>query len=135
MSSNAVANDPILCSCVICQSPKVRRERDEAREKLAKANAIILEQGSIADRAMAATSGEVDDFALSFPIVRAVSDLRLRAETAEAQIARLREALRTISDYASWQTDDDADPEDRSPEDMVAHINGLIRRACREALK
>jgi len=44
------------------------------------------------------------------------------------------ETLEQIADLASWHCDLDADPNDESPEDMVAHVNGLIVRLCREAI-
>lgn len=47
---------------------------------------------------------------------------------------RLRAVLETISELAAWHADDEADPANPSPEDQVAHINGLIRRACADAL-
>lgn len=50
------------------------------------------------------------------------------------EVERLRAVLESVADLASWHSDDEADPENQSPEDMVAHINGLIRMACKHAL-
>ena len=42
--------------------------------------------------------------------------------------------LREIKDLASWHYDPDADSLNTSPEDNVAHINGLIVKLCNEGL-
>ena len=47
---------------------------------------------------------------------------------------RLREALGKIYNLAGWQADDEADETDTNPEDMAAHINGLIRQVVTSAL-
>ena len=44
--------------------------------------------------------------------------------------AILGAALREVYELAAWQADDDADPGNTSPDDNVAHTNGLIRQAC-----
>jgi len=44
------------------------------------------------------------------------------------------DALVEISRLAEWHTDDDAKDDDVSPEDMTAHVNGLIRRQCQRGL-
>jgi len=44
------------------------------------------------------------------------------------------ETLEQIADLAAWHCDLDADPNDESPEDMVAHVNGLIVKLCCEAI-
>jgi len=46
-----------------------------------------------------------------------------------------RDTLEQIADLAAWHCDLDADANDESPEDMVAHVNGLIVRLCREAIE
>jgi hypothetical protein len=53
----------------------------------------------------------------------------------EGVVGRYRAALSEVYDMASWHTDDDADPEDTSPDDALAHTNGVIRRRIREALE
>ena len=50
-------------------------------------------------------------------------------------MARLRAALREIIGLASLHMDPDADPDDTSPEDMIAHVNGLIVKMATEALQ
>lgn len=37
-------------------------------------------------------------------------------------------SLAECIDLLGWHSDDDADEENQSPEDQVAHINGLVRR-------
>ena len=36
------------------------------------------------------------------------------------------EAIQSIRELASWHFDPDADPDNESPDDNAAHINGLI---------
>lgn len=50
-------------------------------------------------------------------------------------LTHCREALKRIQDLASWHYDEDADAEDQSPEDMAAHVNGLIVRLCGKELE
>jgi len=45
---------------------------------------------------------------------------------------KMLEALRDIEDLAAWHYDPEADPLDTSPEDKVAHVNGLIVQICKE---
>ena len=61
---------------------------------------------------------------------------RCECETNEccANLMRYRDALDAVADLAGWHTDDEADKDDTSPDDMVAHVNGLIRRRCKAAL-
>lgn len=49
-------------------------------------------------------------------------------------VIRCQEALDEISELAAWQSDDDAREDDTRPTDVVAHVNGLIRKRCRDAL-
>lgn len=51
-----------------------------------------------------------------------------------SQVKRMRKALKEIRDLARWHADIDADPEDQSPEDAVAHVNGLIMQICSRAI-
>ena len=55
---------------------------------------------------------------------------RLRQEN-----AALRESLLEIQELVSWHCDTDADPNDDSPEDMGAHVNGLVWQICEKWLK
>ena len=50
------------------------------------------------------------------------------------EMGEFRAALGLIYDWAGWHTDDEAEIEDESPEDMTAHINGLIRQVCVQVL-
>ena len=61
---------------------------------------------------------------------------RCECETNEccANLMRYRDALDAVADLASWHTDDEADSDDTSPDDMVAHVNGLVRQRCKAAL-
>ena len=52
----------------------------------------------------------------------------------DVEIERLRDALGFVLEAASWHFDGEADSENESPEDMTAHINGLIVKRVREAL-
>ena len=47
---------------------------------------------------------------------------------------RLKEAVEYALHFASGHYDEDAQEDDPSPDDMTAHINGLIVRKCRETL-
>ena len=38
--------------------------------------------------------------------------------------------VQSIRELASWHFDPDADPDNTSPDDNAAHINGLIVKAC-----
>lgn len=51
-----------------------------------------------------------------------------------ANLMRYRDALEAVADLAGWYSDDEADENDASPDDMVAHVNGLIRKLCKAAL-
>ena len=44
-------------------------------------------------------------------------------------------ALDEIRDLASWHYDPEANEDDLSPADMVAHVNGLIVRKCNDATR
>jgi len=48
---------------------------------------------------------------------------------------RMQAALERIRELASWHYDPAVDESDTSPDDQVAHVNGLIVRACVEALE
>lgn len=47
----------------------------------------------------------------------------------------IKERVQSIYELAGWQSDDSADPSNQSPEDNVAHINGLIRQECLKILR
>mgnify|MGYP001576208049 CR=1 FL=1 len=47
---------------------------------------------------------------------------------------RVRELVTEIRDLAAWHCDETADPNDLSPGDAVAHVNGLIVQICQEIL-
>ena len=63
---------------------------------------------------------------------RAYAAAQVSAE--RARRVELEAALREVHDRASWHTDDDADASNESPDDMIAHTNGLIRRICAKVL-
>jgi len=46
-----------------------------------------------------------------------------------------REAMREAMELLAWHADDEADPENLTPEDMTAHINGCVRAILRRALE
>tara|TARA_R110000868_G_scaffold277390_1_gene537179 strand:+ start:562 stop:831 length:270 start_codon:yes stop_codon:yes gene_type:complete len=57
--------------------------------------------------------------------------MRDLARKLERQRDRLAEALRDVCEMAKWQYDEDADENNTSPDDMTAHINGLIvKKIC-----
>lgn len=47
---------------------------------------------------------------------------------------RLKEAVEYALHFASGHYDEDAQEDDPSPDDMTAHLNGLIVKKCRQAL-
>ena len=47
---------------------------------------------------------------------------------------RLQEAVEYALHFASGHYDEDAQEDDPSPDDMTAHLNGLIVRKCQETL-
>lgn len=49
----------------------------------------------------------------------------LLAET-DAMLVTLKE----IQELVSWHMDAEAQPEDESPDDMTAHVNGLVWQLC-----
>lgn len=79
-------------------------------------------------------------FSILSPLQSGTEDV-VRLDAALAAVAAERErcealeaALRAVHDYAGWHTDDDADEDNDSPDDMAAHLNGLIRKTCAKAL-
>ena len=50
-----------------------------------------------------------------------------------ARVEALENVLVEISGLAAWHFDPDADPENESPEDQTAHVNGLIISAIEKA--
>ena len=42
----------------------------------------------------------------------------------------LRATLEDVRELAGWHTDDETDENNNSPDDMTAHINGIIRKKC-----
>lgn len=50
------------------------------------------------------------------------------------QNKRLKEAVEYALHFASGHYDEDAQEDDPSPDDMTAHLNGLIVKKCRQAL-
>lgn len=57
-----------------------------------------------------------------------------RIEELEAQVERMTSALRDIQCRSAWHCDEKADVEDTSPDDMVAHTNGIIFQICKKEL-
>ena len=53
-------------------------------------------------------------------------------DDARADVERLRAALEEIKALVSWHVDTEADPSNQSPEDMTAHINGLVWQLCQQ---
>lgn len=62
-----------------------------------------------------------------------VHKINARVETAEMEVTRLRAELEEIKALVSWHMDTEADPSNESPEDMTAHINGLVWQLCQQA--
>lgn len=54
---------------------------------------------------------------------------RLKAEN-----DKLKEVCAEIQQIVSWHYDPEADPGDRSPKDMTAHVNGLVYKLCESVL-
>ena len=59
----------------------------------------------------------------------------LRWRERNEEIKNLKDALFNIFELAGWHTDDTAEPGNQSPEDMTAHVNGLIRHIVTETIK
>ena len=53
----------------------------------------------------------------------------------EYRFERMRAALERIRELASWHCDLAVNESDTSPDDQVAHINGLIVRKCIQAFE
>lgn len=49
-----------------------------------------------------------------------------------ASVDAMLATLATIQELVSWHIDTEADPSNQSPEDMTAHINGLVWQLCRQ---
>jgi len=49
--------------------------------------------------------------------------------------AQYKSLLKEIQDLVSWHCDFDAEEYDESPEDMVAHVNGIIYQKIERVLK
>jgi len=69
--------------------------------------------------------------------VLADSEFALEAVIADSKAEREKdhEAMQEVYDMLGWHTNDDADENDTSPLDAVAHDNGLMRRKLRERLE
>ena len=50
------------------------------------------------------------------------------------QYQQMQHALQNIRELASWHYDESADETDMSPDDMTAHVNGLIIQECDRGL-
>ena len=61
-----------------------------------------------------------------------LTDALASAKAAKRQNIYLRLLLATIADLVSWHMDTEADPENESPEDMTAHVNGLVWQLCQD---
>lgn len=66
---------------------------------------------------------------------RTAQGLSFEAIAPESAARMLAAALREVHELAGWYADDEADAEDESPDDMVAHVNGLIRQICAKAIR
>lgn len=61
------------------------------------------------------------------------SNLVSLATTLNEREKALTTALEEIKALVSWHVDTEADPSNQSPEDMAAHINGLVWQLCQQA--
>lgn len=77
--------------------------------------------------------GNAEDF-LSINSYINTSEIEQLKYSYERENLNLLITLQEIKDLASWHYDPDADPNNTSPEDNVAHINGLIVKLCEEGL-
>jgi hypothetical protein len=55
-----------------------------------------------------------------------IEDMLARLKVVEAEVTQLRGAMDEIAALVSWHIDTEANPLNTSPEDMTAHINGLV---------
>jgi len=64
------------------------------------------------------------------------ADADMIAEELNAKrVEKHLEILQQIEQLALWHCDEEADESDEHPEDMTAHINGLIVQLCRRPLE
>ena len=99
--------------------------------------------------------GHADEWIEGVTLYEGAQGWRVACATLAAEVRRLRgaleqandnaerferewylrgDALEAVADLAGWHTDDEADQDDTSPDDMVAHTNGLIRQLCKAVL-
>ena len=50
----------------------------------------------------------------------------------ENEVERTRLLLAAIAELVSWHMDTEADPDNESPKDQVAHVNGLVWQLCQD---
>ncbi len=70
-----------------------------------------------------------------------VNDTSLKLDTSRAalaeafaSVAALEQAAEASDGLVGWHIDEDAEESNERPEDMTAHINGLVRKQLRTAL-
>jgi septal ring factor EnvC (AmiA/AmiB activator) len=63
-----------------------------------------------------------------------LSELQVAYSVLKRHADALAEALESVESLASWHCDTETDPNNTSPEDNVAHINGIIVQETRKAL-
>ncbi len=65
-------------------------------------------------------------------------DINLREQEVRrlfTRLTRLRDAANECIEMLGWHADDDADPDNETPHDQTAHVNGLCRRILRDAVE
>jgi len=62
------------------------------------------------------------------------NDDSVLVERAIEQMERFQLVVSIIEKLALWNCDESADVDNASPDDQVAHVNGLIVQACRKAM-
>ena len=63
-----------------------------------------------------------------------VLELIVQQDALRLRVERLEDAIREIADLASWHMDEDAEETNETPEDAVAHVNGLVWQKCMRLL-
>ena len=105
---------------------EAKRERQSAFYYRAAAAAAVEESDTLRD-----VPGQLRTRITQFKMLADdYADLEAENRELRERVSDLEERLRRIADLASWHADTDADPDNTSPDDMTAHVNGLIIKEC-----
>lgn len=111
---------PLVDAC-----EQLRRERDDAIETVRMEMAENLRLFDMLGLSKADDFGNDDS----------TTAVAKRVQLLLARLTRLRDAANECIEMLGWHADDDADPDNETPHDQTAHVNGLCRRILREAVE